>query len=349
MTPFKSVILTFALLPALISAAIECPKDNGKSVTITRTKFTVQCGIDRVGNDLANMPVWVETAEKCAEACVTAGKTCLASVYNGSTGNAPCYLKGSLSLGVSNANHISLVKESSFDTCGPAGNLGSLITLSQDTTYGVTCNPDWVDGDATHNYSQLTANYKSCLQACEENAETAVKCRYVTFTPGKDTVAPGGRCQFHTTKKKGTRQPGSFFGERSSVCPDKDGDIIRPEGVNILTWFKVSCYKDRVGGNLEGVESTWTATAKECMSQCGKTSGCKGVSWHWGYPHGRCHFKGDTTIPFTADSEVYSGTLVLGGASVNPVSVEAPVADAPTVVEPDVETPTADTPVEVTE
>lgn len=297
MSPFRALTLSL-LLPVLAQAALLCPASEGTVYTPSSSSppYTVQCGIDRPGGDLPGMPLWKPTLESCIASCSSTAN-CVAVVFIPGGDSNPCYLKSTLTLGVPNASHISAVEADPANGCPSLNN--KWYELTADAKYKVQCkNWGFVDKDPYHNYATIAPTLVDCLRDCEKYSENYAKCRFVTFSPGFGTVPgqtvplPGGKCAFHTEVIPGTPEhPGSVFASREALCPDLNGRYITPKDTGKR--FEVECYRDRAGGDMVGVDPIWTTTGRECLETCANIKGCRGVAWHWGWPQGRCWFKGE--------------------------------------------------------
>ncbi|KAF2812620.1 uncharacterized protein BDZ99DRAFT_558824, partial [Mytilinidion resinicola] len=191
---------------------ISCPDSDGTTYTATDgTVFTIECSIDRYGNDLAT--TWESNLENCIEACEATSGCVDVSYIPGSPG--PCYLKSTAGAAQANADVWGAVNKAALPsstssaviststvstsstisvanptstpgactggfTTGPLSCPASDASCYIDSTgsvYLIECFIDRYDGD-------LAISWESSLESCISTCSATAGCIDVSYIPG---------------------------------------------------------------------------------------------------------------------------------------------------------------------
>lgn len=139
---YTSTLFISLAAAATASAALSCPDSDGTYFTASSgVSYKVECGVDHVGGDMPNSPVWASTLDDCIAECDSTSGCVDVSWVPGTPG--PCYLKSSVQSPSANSGVWGAVRNG--NTCASID--GTTIAISGDTFYTVECGEDRIGGD----------------------------------------------------------------------------------------------------------------------------------------------------------------------------------------------------------
>ena len=147
------------------STVLTCPKSNGVTYTAKDgNKYTVECYIDRPGNDLSTTQA--TTLENCVETCETTNGCIDAAFAPPATGSlyGTCWAKSFAGQTYNNNNRLGARKQSVL-SC--PGSNGQTYRVADGATYAIECSLDRPGNDVSNNPA-TQPSLEACIASCEK-------------------------------------------------------------------------------------------------------------------------------------------------------------------------------------
>ncbi|KAI5263007.1 hypothetical protein E4T47_09141 [Aureobasidium subglaciale] len=326
---------------------LSCPNDDSKNYTTSAgTNYTIQCGIDHAGGDIASTSV--RSIENCLSKC-EALSGCIAVTYAG--GN--CYMKGSVGYPNKNGGAIGAVlasaltsssttttsTKSSLTTASTATasvsdsnmcpGVDNQIVVGSQNNYTIRCSSDTSVGSFSS--AQVSDSYLDCFAACDNTAG----CVAFTYVGGNNGLG-SATCWLKNSRGNATPAGVNFVAgflssqsstvvsssSSTSVASTSTASALAPWATNSAGSNYTIAYSS---DSTQGAYSNAAASTNfiDCMNACDADAQCNAFTYVGGKNgagSGTCWKKTALGSLSPSGNNVLSGSRVSKFSSVSSVS-----------------------------
>ncbi|KAI5193666.1 hypothetical protein E4T39_08850 [Aureobasidium subglaciale] len=328
---------------------LSCPNDDSKNYTTSAgTNYTIQCGIDHAGGDIASSSV--RSIENCLSKC-EALPGCVAVTYTG--GN--CYMKGSVgypnksggAIGAVLASALTFSPMSTTSTKSSVAATGTAtasvsgsntcpdidnhIIVGSQNNYTIRCSSDTSVGSFSS--TQVSSSYLDCFAACDNTAG----CVAFTYVGGANGVG-SATCWLKNSRGNATPAGSNFVAgflssqsslavsssSSTSVASTSTAPALAPWATNSAGSNYTIVYSS---DSTQGAYSNAAASTSfvDCMNACDADAQCNAFT----YVGGKNGAGSGTCWKKTALGSLSpSGDNVLSGSRVSKSSILSSVSSS---------------------